>query len=332
MQCAGVGALNGVCSCRWVSCYIVPSFLLLLGLASLIVLSVLPSMDVTHLSPPILHLQDVAEMKFSLAHGWLSFGSLSFVNRECNGSGRVHVARGQTCEQLNITIVKNITRRDLGSGLEIFYLLPGSSINILDVDLSSAPADLVFWITSTLEAFDQLVSLRDGNSDDASLCSSPNPFPGAYCFIADDYVGQSISFPVNESGYYRFDDHSSACIQTPCYDLVITSVQYDISLLTRSNYSVFSIANEAQSVVDFTIMEPWQFYDQNCVLVQSDCTITSAGELSSKLTVTIQRRIDILLFPGLMLIVAAIITSAVVLVHCLCVIRSKRKGEENLIS
>ena len=298
-----------------------------MGLISVIVLSVHPSREVAHLSPTILRLQDVTEMQLSLPYFWLSSGTLSFNKRECAGTGKVHVFRGKSCEQLNITTVKNVTRRDLGSALEVFYLLPGSTINMLDVDTTSAPTDLVFWITSTFEAFRKLRSLRE-TSDDSSLCTSPNPFPGAYCFVANDYVGRSISFRINVTGYYRFDDHSSICSPN-CYSLLVTSIQYDISLPTELIYSVFSIANEAQNVIDFTIMEPWQFYEQNCVLVQSDCTSTNAGELDSNVSVSVQRRIDILLFPGLALIVAVLITSTVVLVHCVCVIR-RRKRKENV--
>ena len=284
---------------KWLLCYISLSFTAILALVLLIVLATTPTVS-DDVIPSDLSINDTVEMHFNLDSGWLSQATLSTAGG-CNGP--LFIIR-KPCSDLRERYTYTIAG-EIPNNPGMVYLLPGSVINFT----VPAGVDTDVWVFTDSERANDY-SRNSGSYD----CNNPPP-DTELCFNTRLRNG-TFQFPVSRAAYYFIRCPSPYQIFFS-FNRILYNFE-DISRDFKPDINVSSLGRVAQ------LNKPFQF-SESCVLLHVNtrlsCGPSGTGFLQP---IEVQRREDILLFPGLLLAISLTALAIIVCIHCACVCRWKR--------
>ena len=304
-------------TCGWTVCY---STLGLLVVSALVAVATVKNTPKTRnsVSPPSVGANDTVELSFSLSTVWLKTLSLS-IDQDCTGVAYTY--RGKCSDLYPMARVCYKQSQYSEAAHRVNYLLPGSYFNFTVGAGYDCQTDI--WITWNPELL---------YKTNYSGYSCENPPPQTKCLHppAERSVTTERVVPITEAGYYS--TYVSPPPQSPCslnYERHICS--YNVSRLEEVASAVTREPIQSDLVSVDLLYRPYSFTQVCTVLhVEKDathCRSYNGGALS----VETERRQDVLLFPGLLLCLAAVVLIAVALSHIiLCVVRGRRQSVRTL--
>jgi hypothetical protein len=304
-------------TCGWTVCY---STLGLLVVSALVAVATVKNTPKTRnsVSPPSVGANDTVELSFSLSTVWLKTLSLS-IDQDCTGVAYTY--RGKCSDLYPTARVCYKQSQYSEAAHRVNYLLPGSYFNFTVGAGYDCQTDI--WITWNPELL---------YKTNYSGYSCENPPPQTKCLHppAERSVTTERVVPITEAGYYS--TYVSPPPQSPCslnYERHICS--YNVTRLEEVASAVTREPIQSDLVSVDLLYRPYSFTQVCTVLhVEKDgthCRSYNGGALS----VETERRQDVLLFPGLLLCLAAVVLIAVALSHViLCVVRRRRQSVRTL--
>ena len=275
---------------------------MILGVVGIVLLHQLPH-STSNLPFVLQRLSDsVTELDFGLDNGWISTAQIRLDSASRLSSvmctGTVHIIPARTCDAFQ-TQPKQVQYHRL------IYLLIGSQINItLD-----QPNFKAVWILSSISAWNY-ADTGDDSVDGLTNChSSVTDMEDYNCFEADKYNATNpIVFNVQRSGYY------SVYVPGGDYSSVTESIAGKTYNLTAIILISRNVTVQHGSAREFNVVDQWKFTSQPwCVFFESSCTVPF-HEIN--LTVlAIEKRKDVLLFPAVIIVCAAVLSVVLIIVH-----------------
>ena len=318
-----------LCSLKFLCCFGIPLVLILLGIIATATVSQVPTVHSPSSTSDsvVAHGSDIAEIN-------LQAGDLKLVSNievvlgqhstglgTCNGT--VHVIRGIECSNLNTTSRRrSSTDGSVRFTPQLLYLLPGSEINI-SFDPRNVISDFVSIVIG-IEAYRKCTS----NPGDCS-CDALQSFPTDlyHCFNVSEFLamGGPIVFQVNATDYYSVIDRDET-YRGMIY--TVLEVQYDLRPnVVNEELLTSRFETAALKHVSIVLNENWQFDPPSCILYQSNCS-SDLNDDHANLTVTsVQRRKDIVLFPGLFLILSVLLFCIFTVIACVLQNRKTRSAK-----
>ena len=288
--------LKKICCNRWCYCYTAVFLIIALLSLLLIVLSQVPRV-VPSVRPKYVYWNNTIELQFDQM-SWLNNIDTYFNDLSCQPQGQLYVLQGQDCAELP-TVTTNFVNPQ--SPVDSVYMRQGSTI-VFTVSPGSHGQE---WIFSDYESTNDF----DGNPTQFN-CNDP-PL-GAYCFEVAEYLNESFSYTITQPAFYYIRQHPPSFNVTPhrrnfanSYNRVLFEVEAIPSSATIAQLS--SVSTTVNFRNSFML-------EKTCVLlnIPERCLGSNRIELQAS---NATRRQDILLYPGISVVIFFAVLIIVVSVH-----------------
>ena len=229
---------------------------------------------------------------------WVS--QADFQIKDCTGV--VLIIQGVPCHDLPKNIVK---QTDPLPNLYYAYFLPGSVVNITVAD-TLANSEVQVW---TLNSKGWQLTDKGEN-----LGSCNDPPPGSSCFLARSKAGQTIQQEIEKADFYFYftDVVSSLNVN---FTYVAEQYLYNLTEI-RKLYSPTETAIIRDRSQTVTISPAFDFQRRKCIMMSSSCPSTQSHTV---IIGNLRRRMDILIFPGVVGIIALILLVASIVLLSVCI-------------
>ncbi len=230
---------------------------------------------------------------------WIA--SAEFQVDDCNGA--VLITDGEGCLDLPVSINENY---DSSFEISYVYFLSGSIVNITVLEEAATNMDLQVWRLNS-EAWLQ----SELGTVIANLGSCDNPRPGADCFFAHGFAGQTIQQMIERADYYFFfvNDFFSDAVQ-----FTYAARQYNHTAIHEQHRLAETAVTKRLSHT-IAVSNAFDFQQRKCILLDLSC---SGVQMHSIQISGVKRRMDILIIPGG---IGIFIILVVILVFSICILR-----------
>ena len=251
------------------------------------------------------------EVDFGTDPFWVS--QADFQIEDCTGT--VLTIQGVECHELPRKVIKETTPSRF---LYYAYLLPGSVVNISVADTIDNSGVEVWAMNS--EAW-KLTDLGL-NLDSCSVPSS-----GSSCFLAQSKAGQTFQQEIEKADFYFYFTNrlSNGVRFTHVAEQYLHNLTEVRQLYSPTETDI--IRDRSQTV---TISPIFDFQQNKCVMLSSSCTSTQSHAVTIG---NLKRRMDLLVFPGVVGIIVLLVALSVVSVYIAVVVWShwKRKYKSKTV-
>lgn len=238
----------------------------------------------------------ILEVDFGIDPFWIA--QADFQIEDCTGT--TVIVRGAECHELPINVIEHVASLPI---LYYAYLLPGSVVNITVVD-TITESDLQIWRLNSQSW------LHTNLGRDLGSCD--NPPPGSICLSAQSNAGETIEQKIEKADFYFYLSNPFS------FDVTFTYVekQYNFTAIYEQyNPTQTTIIRDRSQTV--TISSSFDFQQRKCVLLSSACQETRSYAIKIN---NIRRRMDVLLPPGVVGIVAVLATTSVISVYIIALV------------
>ena len=266
--------------------------MLILATSATLVLNHVPK-STDDVFPPKVQANNTVELYFSLPTSWLHRLTLS-INSDCNGT--IYTIPGK-CSDLYHNARVCYKGLDDKTRLPV-YLLAGSSITFkVPPDLSSQVNIWVVWNVDLIH--DDFTDIPCGNPPQHTACLQPKTNQSHETYL---------SFNVSQSAYYNIDISEGYAWMRKMFNICTIDIHKLSNPVHRSVVS---------NPVDVNILYKQFSFGEVCMLfhvwnIHYGCQQNTDG---GELTAVVERRQDVLLFPGLIIILAVLLLASVFVSH-----------------
>lgn len=241
----------------------------------------------------------ILQVDFGTDPFWVA--NADFEISDCSGS--LLIIDGLDCSDLPTSITEG---RD--SIIYFHYFLPGSIVNITVQEHLSNP-ELQIWKYNSLGWRKSNRGANHGPCDTA--------ITGSSCFHAQSIAGQTLQIPIEDADFYFFLTDPLSIGEV---EFTYVEIQYNITEI-RDLHSPreTSILNDLP--VSIAISGAFDFQQRKCVLLSSLCPAVQEYAIVID---NLKRRMDFLLFPGIIGIILVLMAVSVIVGFIFKLVRNKR--------